>query len=397
MMFNKRVCVVGIGYVGLPCALMLAQNGCHVWGYDIDESKVQDLNEGKVRLEPELQKIFEMKEVKSNFCATAELKEADVFVIAVPTPIEHNRKTADLSAVKKAVESITSVLKPGDLVIVESTVPPLTMRKIIIPLLEKHGIDINETLLAHCPERLLPGNVVQEIVYNNRIIGGYTLESANLAADMYRLFVKGKISLTDDLTAEMCKLMENTYRDVNIALANELSDVCTDVGIDVDKAIDLANLHPRVNLLKPGIGVGGHCLPVDPWFIHEVSPYNSTLINAARHINDSRPKKIAEMIRQYIASDISQKFILLGKTYKSETTDIRESPALEIYEILSREGYNVSIYDSEIDLKKNFTEEVCGCNYIFILVPHKKMLQELEEFLLQIEAEGKKKPEVVAF
>lgn len=304
-MFSKKVCVVGIGYVGLPCALMLAQNGCAVAGVDIDNKKVQELQRREAKLEKELQDIIDTREVQKNFSVSNQVNEADIFVIAVPTPIDKDRKTADLTALKAAVKSITGVLKEGNLVIIESTVPPLTMRNVVIPILEENGVDCREIFLSHCPERLLPGNVVQEIIYNNRIIGGVTPEAAELAAEMYRLFVKGTISLTDDATAEMCKLMENTYRDVNIALANELGDVCRTLGIDADKAIELANLHPRVNMLKPGIGVGGHCLPVDPWFIHEVSPYNSTLINAARHINDLRPSKIAAAIRRHVSSDIS--------------------------------------------------------------------------------------------
>lgn len=396
-MYNKRICVVGIGYIGLPCALLLAQSGCSVCGYDIDETRVSDLNARKIKLEKELQDIFETEEVQKNFYASTTMSRADIFVIAVPTPINHDKKTADLTALKQAVSEVAAVLEEGNLVIVESTVPPITMRNIIIPILERHGVNISKIFLAHCPERLLPGNIVQEIVCNNRIIGGYTKESAELAADMYRTFVKGEISLTDDKTAEMCKLMENTYRDVNIALVNELGEVCRALDIDVNKAIDLANFHPRVNMLKPGIGVGGHCLPIDPWFIHEVSPYNSTLINAARHINDSRPGKIAAVIRQYAASDISQKFMLLGKTYKPETTDVRESPAMEIYNILKNEGYHVSAYDSEIDTDQCLMEMIPECRFIFVLVPHKRMMQELEECLKELKTAGKECPAVITF
>ncbi len=396
-MFDKTICVVGIGYVGLPCALLLAYNGCKVYGYDVDEKKVWAISQGKEKLEPELQDIFESKEVQSNFNVSTKLEKADIFIIAVPTPIDEVRKSADLTALKSAVANVSSVLQAGNLVIIESTVPPLTMRNVIMPILEENGINKDEIFLAHCPERLLPGNVVQEIVNNNRIIGGVTEESAKYAAEMYSIFVKGNISLTDDTTAEMCKLMENTYRDVNIALANELSEVCLELGIDVNSAIELANRHPRVNLLKPGIGVGGHCLPIDPWFIHEVSPYNSTLINAARHINDGRPQKIAAMIRRYVSSDISQKFILLGKTYKPETTDVRESPALEIYTTLKNEGYAVTAYDSIVDSGRKLSEEILGCNFVFVLVRHKKLMYELETCLEQMREAERKLPEVIMF
>ncbi len=378
-MLDKRICVVGIGYVGLPCALMLADSGCQVTGYDVDDNKIKDLNQGYV--EAELEELFGRSKVKENFTAVTQIPKADIFIIAVPTPILHDRKVADLSILTKAVEQVAEVIEKGNLVIVESTVPPMTMRTIVLPIMEKKGFNVSRDLyLAHCPERLLPGNVVYEITHNNRIVGGYTKESAEYAAKVYECFVQGEISLTDDVTAEMCKLMENTYRDVNIALANELGEVCKAIGIDSKEAIDLANKHPRVNLLKPGIGVGGHCLPIDPWFIHEVSPYNSTLINAARHINDARPAYVAGEIQKTISGDISQKFALLGKTYKADTTDMRESPAVEIYNLLNDAGYNVVAYDSETDKNISLAECVDGCKYLFVLVYHKKMLDELEVY-----------------
>ena len=378
-MFDKKICVVGVGYVGLPCALMLAKAGCQVVGFDVDHDKVGQLNSGQACLEQGLQEIYMQEDVRRRFRVSTSMEQADVFIIAVPTPIDGIRKTADLSVLKAAVEEVAQVVEQGNLVIVESTVPPLTMRNLVIPILQTAGIDAqSDIFLAHCPERLLPGNVLYEIIHNNRVIGGYTRESAVRAEEIYKLFVEGTIALTDDVTAEMCKLMENTYRDVNIALVNELSEVCRAVGISAAEAIELANLHPRVNLLKPGIGVGGHCLPVDPWFIHEAAPYNSTIINAARHINDARPQKVAEQIRQYVSDDISQKFLLLGKTYKEETTEIRESPALKIYETLQKEGYNVCAYDSEVDKDADMYELMKECSYIFVLVRHTKMMEQLK-------------------
>ncbi len=378
-MLDKKVCVVGVGYVGLPCALMLAKSGCKVVGYDLNDDKIRLLNEGHV--DDELQELYNLSEVRENFTATMQLPRADVFIIAVPTPILQDRKVAELSALADAVTQVAEVLEKGNLIIVESTVPPMTMRNLVIPIIEKKGLDAAKDIyLAHCPERLLPGNVVYEITYNNRIVGGYTKESAELAAKVYQCFVQGEISLTDDVTAEMCKLMENTYRDVNIALANELSEVCETVGVNTNEAIELANRHPRVNLLKPGIGVGGHCLPIDPWFIHEVSPYNSTLINAARHINDGRPARVTDRICKILSQDISQKFAILGKTYKEETTDTRESPAGEVFQRLKDAGYHVVAYDSEVDKDASLAETVSGCRYLFVLVRHKKMMQELKEY-----------------
>jgi len=395
---ESKYCVVGLGYVGLPCAVMLANAGCKVLGYDISKEVVDRVTAGAVYAEPELQALLLSPNALQNLHASVEISGADVFIIAVPTPLDHRKKTADLDALVRAVRSVASVLKKGDLVIVESTVPPLTMRKIVAPILEQTGLTVgDDVLLAHCPERLLPGNIIYEIIHNNRVIGGINQMSAERAAEVYRLFVKGEISLTDDVTAELCKLMENTYRDVNIALANELSEVCKDIGVDVDEAINLANLHPRVNLLKPGIGVGGHCLPIDPWFIHEVSPYNSTVIEAARHINDDRPAKIAAEIRRVVADDLTQGILLLGKTYKAGTNDTRESPAIRIYELLKRDGYNVMAYDSEVDRVDSLEELIRQCSCLFVLVPHPRMMLELDAVVGRLREEDQRVPRFFRF
>ena len=397
-MSESKYCVVGLGYVGLPCAVMLANAGCKVLGYDISKEVVDRVTAGAVYAEPELQALLLSPNALQNLHASVEISGADVFIIAVPTPLDHRKKTADLDALVRAVRSVASVLKKGDLVIVESTVPPLTMRKIVAPILEQTGLTVgDDVLLAHCPERLLPGNIIYEIIHNNRVIGGINQMSAERAAEVYRLFVKGEISLTDDVTAELCKLMENTYRDVNIALANELSEVCKDIGVDVDEAINLANLHPRVNLLKPGIGVGGHCLPIDPWFIHEVSPYNSTVIEAARHINDDRPAKIAAEIRRVVADDLTQGILLLGKTYKAGTNDTRESPAIRIYELLKRDGYNVMAYDSEVDRVDSLEELIRQCSCLFVLVPHPRMMLELDAVVGRLREEDQRVPRFFRF
>lgn len=397
-MLNKKYCVVGIGYVGLPCAIMLADSGCKVLGFDISQKAVDSVNDGTIHIEPELKDLLLSPAVRRNLRASTTIQEADVFIVAVPTPVDHRKKVADLETLIRAVNSIATVVKKGDLIIIESTVPPLTIRDVVTPILEKTRLAIGEDIyLAHCPERLLPGNIVYEILNNNRIIGGVNGASAEKASDVYRVFVKGQISLTDDVTAELCKLMENTYRDVNIALANELSEVCRDIGVDVHNAIDLANLHPRVNLLKPGIGVGGHCLPIDPWFIHEVSPYHSTMIITARHINDGRPAKIAAKIRREIASDMTQSILILGKTYKIETNDIRKSPAQEIYEILLNDGYNIKAYDSEVDEDVSLKAIVEGCSCVFVLVPHKNMMEQFNNILKEMRSEGKNLPAVFEY
>jgi len=397
-MLNKKYCVIGTGYIGLPCAVMLAHAGCKVLGYDVNKHVVDSINKGTIHVEQELKNLLESDTVKNNLRVSTVIEAADIFIVAVPTPIDHRKKTAELSALIKSVGSILSVLKKGDLIIIESTIPPLTIKNLISPMLEKAGFNLGkDVFLAHCPERLLPGNIIYEIVNNNRIIGGIDPISAEMAAEVYKLFVKGQINITDATTAEMCKLMENTYRDVNIALANELSDVCDDIGINIDEAIDLANLHPRVNFLKPGIGVGGHCLPIDPWFIHEISPYHSTMIMTARHINDNRPEKIAAKIRREISTDITQKILLLGKTYKTETNDVRESPAMEIYNLLLNDGYSVYSFDTEVDEGQLLRQYLRECSFVFILVPHKKMIEELYIIVNEMKKNSCKVPKIIKY
>jgi len=398
MMCDKKFCVVGIGYVGLPCAVMLASAGCKVLGVDIDKEYVKSINNGTACVEDGLSELLLSPRVRENLIASTKIESADVFIIAVPTPIDHRKKIADLSALKNAARSVASAIKKGDLVIIESTVPPLSLRDILAPIFYENGMIAGEDFyLAHCPERLLPGNIVYEIIYNNRIIGGITAQSAQRAADVYRLFVKGAIALTDDVTAELCKLIENAYRDVNIALANELSEVCADIGVNINEAIDLANMHPRVSLLKPGIGVGGHCLPIDPWFIHEVSPYNSTMIRTARLINDARPLAIAAKIRAMISADMTQDILILGKTYKEETNDVRESPALRIIEMLRADGYRISSYDPFVDTSVSLKEIASSVRYIFVLVSHKQLLKELDELISEYRKSGKSEPRVVFY
>ena len=397
-MSDKHCCVVGLGYIGLPCAIMLANAGCKVTGVDINEDLVRRINIGSVSVEDDLENILRAPSVLSNLTATTEIVTADVFIVAVPTPIHPQRKCAELSSLISAVEAVLSVLKIGDLVIIESTLPPLTTRNVIQPILQQSGLRAGEDFfLAYCPERLMPGNIVYEIVHNNRVVGGVNYESSKRAAGVYSLFVKGSISVTDDVTAELCKLVENTYRDVNIALANEISDVCSYIGVDAGEVIDLANLHPRVSMLKPGIGVGGHCLPVDPWFIHEVLPYHSTMIAAARRINGSRPAEIAAKIRGYVASDMTQDFLILGKTYKPEATDTRESPAIEIIKNLQADGYRVHAYDPYVDVSSSLEAMAVNARYIFVLVPHKRLLGELNALLEKYEKTGNKKPDVICF
>ena len=315
--------------------------------------------------------------------------EADVFLIAVPTPIDNKKKVAEMRYVREATESIVPFLRAGNLIILESTVPPLTCRNVITPIIEKSGLIVGKNLfLAHCPERILPGDVFYEIVHNDRIIGAVDQTARDLAQEIYKLFVKGKLYQTDDITAEMCKLMENTYRDVNIALANEFAAVIEGLGIDPLKAIALANKHPRVNILKPGIGVGGHCIPLDPWFIKEVDPKNSRLIFTSRLINDEMPYRISGKIR-YALRDISNPHIVaIGASYKANIDDIRESPALKIVNLLKQDGYRVDHFDPLVPgMAYSSIVEACqGKDCLILLVEHNVVLNDLQRYFKELKS-----------
>jgi UDP-N-acetyl-D-mannosaminuronic acid dehydrogenase len=377
----KKIVVVGTGYVGLPLAIMLARSGYEVVGVDIEENIINAINEGVLHMaEDAIKEVFQEPEVRKNLRAQKTPCEADVFIISVPTPIEEKKRVADLRQVISATESILPYLRRGNLVILESTVPPLTCRNIMAPLLEKTGLKVGkDILLCHCPERILPGEVFDEIVHNNRIIGGYDTKSAEMTREIYASFVKGNLYLTDDITAELVKLMENTYRDVNIALANEFAAVAEGLGIDVIKAIELANKHPRVAILRPGIGAGGHCIPKDPWFIKEVDPVNSRLIFTSRLINDEMPSKIAAKIRHALKDIKDPKIIAMGVSYKPDTYDIRNSPALKIIELLKTDGYRVEAYDPIVAgyEYKSVEEAARGADCLLILVEHQAIKKEL--------------------
>ena len=379
---KKKIVVIGTGYVGLPAALLLARAGQTVIGVDIDENIVRSINDGVLHIrEADLQKIMNEPEVRQNIIAQTVPCEADVFLIAVPTPIDPRKKVAEMKYVCEAVESIVPYLRAENLIILESTVPPLTCRNIITPIVEKGGLRVGKDLfLAHCPERILPGDVFHEIIHNDRVIGAADQASRHMAQDIYKLFVNGNLYQTDDITAEICKLMENTYRDVNIALANEFAAVMEGLGIDPMKAIRLANKHPRVNILKPGIGVGGHCIALDPWFIKEVDPENSRLIFTSRLINDEMPDRIAARIRYAVRNIHDPNIVAIGASYKANIDDMRESPALRIVNLLKEDGYVVENYDPLIKgMEYASLKEVCrGKDCLVILVEHDVVISELK-------------------
>lgn len=343
-MNKNRICILGLGYIGLPTAGMFAVNGVPVLGVDTKKEIVDEISRGGVHImEPGLRTIVSAAVSSGNLNVSTEVAPADVFVIAVPTPLTE-KKRADLSYLFDAASMVMPHLKKGDMVIVESTIPPGTIQERLIPLLEQGGLKVNADFdIVHCPERVIPGKILFELVENDRIIGGSSQEAAARAEKLYRTFVRGSIFLTDLVTAEMVKLIENSYRDVNIAFANELSLTCRHLGVDPWEAIRLANRHPRVKILEPGPGVGGHCIAVDPWFIVEKAPEQSKLIQAARAINDSMPGVIVERISASVPAGAV--VTLLGLTYKADVDDIRESPSLVIASLLKDLGFLVKAVD----------------------------------------------------
>lgn len=344
----EKVCVVGLGYIGLPTAAVLADHGFKVHGVDINEKAVELINNGKTHIyEPDLDiKVKKAVENGDLFASTTPV-EADVFIIAVPTPFKENYKP-DLAYVYSATKSIAPYIKPGNIIILESTSPIGTTEKIanwikqLRPELIISDSDSGQVYIAHCPERVLPGKILEEFISNDRIIGGINEHSTEKTFAFYKNFVKGELLKTNARTAEMSKLTENSFRDVNIAFANELSLICDDLNIDVWELIRLANHHPRVNILQPGPGVGGHCIAVDPWFIVDAAPESTQLIYTARMVNDSKPKFVINKIMEAIKKLKESRVSVLGLAFKPNIDDLRESPAVQIVSELS------DIIDGEI-------------------------------------------------
>lgn len=349
---NKKVCIVGLGYIGLPTAAVLADKGFLVHGVDVNEKAVNLINNGEVHIyEPDLERVVKKVVTAGNLSADIEPIKADVYILAVPTPFKENHKP-DLAYVESATRSIIPYIEPGNLIILESTSPIGTTEKIVEFILnERTDLSIdekksNQIYVSHCPERVLPGKILKELIENDRIVGGINKISTQKTAEFYESFVDGKVLQTNAKTAELSKLTENSYRDVNIAFANELSMICDDLDIDVWELIKLANHHPRVNILQPGPGVGGHCIAVDPWFIVDASPDKAHLIHAARNVNDSKPYFVIEKVKEAIGDSVNSKIACLGLSFKANIDDLRESPALEIVKELA-EICNSTIYVAE--------------------------------------------------
>jgi len=356
---------------------MFAKHGVDVLGVDIKQEAVDMLNGGTIHIEePGLQEALEEVLETGKFRASTTAEEADAYIIAVPTPNNNDEhKSADISIVMSGVKSIVPLLKKGDTVIVESTIAPRTMDDHVAPYLEEQGFKIGEDIfLVHCPERVLPGQIMEELVYNNRIVGGMTPQCVEAGKKVYGTFVQGEMIETNAKTAEMSKLMENTYRDVNIALANELAMICNRLDINVHEVIEMANKHPRVNLHTPGPGVGGHCLAVDPYFIIAEAPEESPLIQLSRSINVSMPEYVVSITKKMLSKLNGNKVTVFGLTYKGDVDDIRESPAFDIYELLRKEeGLEVNTYDPHVKMdfvEKDMKSAVTDSSLVLVLSDH---------------------------
>lgn len=385
-MFNKVV-IMGLGYIGLPTAALIAKSGIKVIGVDVNEDVVETVNRGDIHIkEPDLKELVKYVVENGNLVAKKEPEEADVFIIAVPTPFKDGYKP-DLSYVIKATEMIIPYLREGNLVIIESTSPVSTTERISELIFEKRPELEGTIYIAYCPERVLPGKILYELENNDRVIGGIDEKSTERAVEFYSKFVKGSLHKTDSKTAEMCKLVENAYRDVNIAFANEISMICDKVGIDVRELIELANKHPRVNILQPGVGVGGHCIAVDPWFIISEFKENSKLMRTAREVNMEKTewviKKIEESIREFREKYNKEPVVAcLGLTYKPDVDDLRESPALYIVKKLVADGFNILSVEPHIKEFEGFkvysVEEATNAADIVVFLVKHRIFKEIE-------------------
>lgn len=348
----EKICVLGLGYIGLPTASTFATSGVKVIGVDVNKRVVNSLQNGEIHIyEPGLRTLVQAAIQSGNLVIADRPEKANAFIIAVPTPF-YDEKKADLTYVKSAAESIVPFLEKGNLVVLESTSPPRTTINILIPILEKSGMKAGKDFhVAYSPERVLPGQILRELIENARVIGGIDETSALIGKSLYQIFVKGEIIITTSTTAEMVKLMENTYRDVNIAIANEFARLADRFGVDVWEAIEIANLHPRVNILRPGPGVGGHCISVDPWFLVEAAPDITPLIHTARKVNDAQPAHVVDLVERILGSLVDKNIAVLGLAYKPDVDDLRESPAVEVAGKLVNKGAHVTAYEP---FKKDF-------------------------------------------
>ncbi|MBU6186228.1 MAG: UDP-N-acetyl-D-mannosamine dehydrogenase [Synechococcales bacterium] len=382
-----QICILGLGYIGLPTAALLSHHGYYVNGVDINLEVITTINQGKIHIvEPDLELLVHQAIHNQRLTASTFPSPADIFIICVPTPFHENSGNIpqpNIDYVLSAAESIIPVLKPGNLVILESTSPVGTTEK-IAELFRLSGRSTDQIHLAYCPERVLPGNILQELIHNDRVIGGLSPEATTLAKKFYQIFCQGQLLTTDARTAELCKLTENTYRDVNLAFANQLSMLCPNLGIDVRELIYLANHHPRVNILQPGCGVGGHCIAVDPWFIAAADPHNTSLIQTAREVNNSKPQWVVTQIITLV-EEFQQKYQrsptigCFGLAFKPNVDDLRGSPALEITTTLIHAGHKVLVVEPNLKFHErleltSWQSAIVNADILVFLVAHKEFL-----------------------
>lgn len=390
---SQRVCVVGLGYIGLPMASLLASRGLQVVGVDTSPRVVETVGRGGIHLaEPDLDMLVRSAVGSGHLRAASEPEPADVFVLAVPTPLGADHEP-DLSAVEAATAAIAPYLRRGNLVILESTVPVGTTEEVVGGALRAAGHAVgSDVLLAHCPERVLPGRTLTEMVENDRVVGGVNEASIDAAVAFYEGFVRGEVIGTDSRTAEMVKLAENSFRDVNIAFANELSMICASHGVSVWNLIRLANRHPRVNILQPGPGVGGHCIAVDPWFLISGSPDRARLVRAGREVNELKPEWVIERVKSCVGRVHEPVIAVLGLTYKADIEDLRESPAVQIYRRLQEEvEAELLVVEPNIREHPDFPvvdveEALRRANIVLVLTDHRRFRridrEQLHEKLL---------------
>jgi UDP-N-acetyl-D-mannosaminuronic acid dehydrogenase len=384
----KTICVLGLGYIGLPTAALLASNGYEVVGVDLSRDAVETINKGQIHIvEPDLDAFVRSAVAAGNLKAFTAPQAADIFIICVPTPFHEGEGNPqpNIDYVLAATVSIAAFVRPGNLVILESTSPVGTTEKMSAVLADS-GIDVSKISIAYCPERVLPGKIMTELVENDRVVGGLTTEATALVADFYKTFVRGEVLETDSRTAEMCKLTENSFRDVNIAFANELSMICAKEGIDIWNLIKLANRHPRVNILQPGAGVGGHCIAVDPWFIVARDPENARLIRSAREVNNSKTTWTIDQIKVATSNASARigrkpRVACLGLAFKPDIDDLRESPAVHIVEVLLSEGYDVIAVEPNIEKHDKFSlslleDALDSADVVAVLVKHRQFAIE---------------------
>lgn len=383
---TKKLCVVGLGYIGLPTAVMFANHGLYVHGVDVNEKAVELIKNKQLHIEENgLQERLESAVDNGHFTVGTTAEEADIFIIAVPSPINED-KTANLNYVREATKSIVPYVRKGNLVILESTVPPRTVEDVMLPVLKETGLELgSELFVSHSPERVIPGKVFEELVNNDRIVGGINEESSRLTVELYKTFVKGNIHVTDATTAEMVKVIENTYRDVNIAFANELAKISEKIGVNAWEAIKLANYHPRVNIHLPGPGVGGHCIAVDPWFLTELQPELAKIIFLSRQTNDSMPEYTALKTKSLLDEKGIQhgRVAVLGLAFKGNIDDMRESPSTDVLHHLEKLGVDYTAFDPHIKENKierqtqSLDEAVAHADVILILTDHNEFKELL--------------------